>query len=1058
MATKFLKDLERKRKQWIRSTKENDFNQEILLSQLYPDKAHFIYELLQNAEDAQANWVSFDLSGSKLVFIHNGRPFNGKDVDGITSIGRGTKADDINQIGEFGVGFKAVFSYTKTPEIYSGEYNFLIQDLVVPIQINNSNTYNSYTTIILPLNNENKKTQIAIEEIKKGLRKLDESSLLFLSNIKEINCTINGKKFSLKRKESDSVRISITNSNTNKSTDWLRFKKYINDSKSLFVSLAFKVEKIENKSQIVPINGHVSIYFPTTKETSNLKFHIHAPFSSTVARDSIIDNNKNDKLRDSILELIPDALDYIERNEISDFSFMRCLPIVDDNLPEFYYPFMERFVYMFNNRNHLLTENKNFRPAQNCFRAPRSVKNLISINDFSLLIGLPTDAKAYWIINPPQRNSREDKFIQSLAVREYTSKDIVNAFIELIDSFRYIDENAKERFNQIFSDKSNDWIKNLYSLLYEGMKSFIFRYDDLKMLIKLQNGSFNFEKKDCFFIPETNKDTTKDFIVHPDVYDDSEDKDNSKKFLEKLGVKQLELKDEINLILESYENVNEIDIADHKKHFQQFLNYYEDKRDVTLFKNKYLLVNEDNELVPPDYILVDEPYAETYLRYVKGTADRKLLSDIYFELSKQATFKKFLSAIGAHFSLPIEKRGIEEHREYDELIDREGSESEYTKNEDFFIFGKKRLSQEDYNYSWLVWNAMKNRDKRIFEAKYRRVKNSEMKTKPSSLIITLKESPWIPDKEGVFHKPEDISLDSLDKKFADSYNNSNGWLDEINFGKKLKQTTERYQQLNKILKEEYGYELNFIEKLLKANPTEEDLKSFFKLIESRKQNQSKEQNEEKPSLKSAFDKHRRDVEKNDREINPSIVKDEIEYRKKSQENYNKKLRKSNKNIQYSYNASKVKVGKDETRDFLITQYHGHCQICGFTFDKKNGHGKYFEVFDWFSEKISKQKINIIDAGSSLSLCPNCHAALKYGDFDLERISILIEEEDELKQKSFEDFTELLESKTGYTEIPEIFDFIEMDMYKIPIRLLNKPRHIYYTEEHFLLFYNLMTMD
>lgn len=43
-----------------------------LLSQFYPDKNHFIYELLQNAEDAGATSVRFKVLPEKLTFIHNG--------------------------------------------------------------------------------------------------------------------------------------------------------------------------------------------------------------------------------------------------------------------------------------------------------------------------------------------------------------------------------------------------------------------------------------------------------------------------------------------------------------------------------------------------------------------------------------------------------------------------------------------------------------------------------------------------------------------------------------------------------------------------------------------------------------------------------------------------------------------------------------------------------------------------------------------------------------------------------------------------------------------------
>ena len=105
-----------------------------LLTDLYPDNAHFIYELLQNAEDAGASKVHFVLHTDRLEFEHNGHElFDIDDVKSITSIGNSTKkADDPTNIGKFGIGFKAVFAYTNTPKIESDEFHFCIRNMVVP--------------------------------------------------------------------------------------------------------------------------------------------------------------------------------------------------------------------------------------------------------------------------------------------------------------------------------------------------------------------------------------------------------------------------------------------------------------------------------------------------------------------------------------------------------------------------------------------------------------------------------------------------------------------------------------------------------------------------------------------------------------------------------------------------------------------------------------------------------------------------------------------------------------------------------------------------------------
>ncbi|MBI5102009.1 MAG: ATP-binding protein [Nitrospirae bacterium] len=136
----FLKNLLEKRLKWVEASRENDFEEGIqrLLTDLYPDTAHFIFELLQNAEDAQSTHVLFDLKKDVLTVTHNGkRLFNNKDVESITSIAVSTKKDDITQIGKFGIGFKAVFAYTKSPCIYSVEFAFKIRDLVCPQPIEN---------------------------------------------------------------------------------------------------------------------------------------------------------------------------------------------------------------------------------------------------------------------------------------------------------------------------------------------------------------------------------------------------------------------------------------------------------------------------------------------------------------------------------------------------------------------------------------------------------------------------------------------------------------------------------------------------------------------------------------------------------------------------------------------------------------------------------------------------------------------------------------------------------------------------------------------------------
>ena len=58
-----IEALSAKRRNYIEAARDNGFEEGLrtLLADLYPDNAHFIYELLQNAEDAGAREVTFDL-------------------------------------------------------------------------------------------------------------------------------------------------------------------------------------------------------------------------------------------------------------------------------------------------------------------------------------------------------------------------------------------------------------------------------------------------------------------------------------------------------------------------------------------------------------------------------------------------------------------------------------------------------------------------------------------------------------------------------------------------------------------------------------------------------------------------------------------------------------------------------------------------------------------------------------------------------------------------------------------------------------------------------------
>ena len=92
------------------------------------DSQRFIYELLQNADDAsnQNNKldVQIDFIEDFLIVSHKGEPFSRIDIESISSAGDGTKTSDANKTGFKGIGFKSVFSHSNCVIIKSKEVCF----------------------------------------------------------------------------------------------------------------------------------------------------------------------------------------------------------------------------------------------------------------------------------------------------------------------------------------------------------------------------------------------------------------------------------------------------------------------------------------------------------------------------------------------------------------------------------------------------------------------------------------------------------------------------------------------------------------------------------------------------------------------------------------------------------------------------------------------------------------------------------------------------------------------------------------------------------------------
>ena len=309
----------------------NDRSSEII-SNLYSSSSfHFVFELLQNAEDAKATNVEFFLKKDRLYFVHDGRPFNIDDIKSITNYGDSTKSQTKDKIGKFGIGFKSVFQITKIPEIYSPTYSFKIQDKNIPIEISNDQK-NNKTTFVFPF-----KEQAPINILHKEFNDLDEEIILFLKNIKSITVYIDKTKKVLTREIDNNFAIITKAITANRTTTtfedkYLFFAEPACTNTNFNIAVAYKCNE-EGAIDTDQQTKFVNVFFPT-QISYGLKFYINAPFETTPTRESIkstSESETNNKLFEQLVELYGKSLLKIRNLNLITPKFLQFLPITWGN-------------------------------------------------------------------------------------------------------------------------------------------------------------------------------------------------------------------------------------------------------------------------------------------------------------------------------------------------------------------------------------------------------------------------------------------------------------------------------------------------------------------------------------------------------------------------------------------------------------------------------------------------------------------------------------------------------------------------------------------------------
>lgn len=542
----------------------------------YSDQAHFIYELLQNANDSKATTSAFHLTLDGLYFRHNGKiafSISNPDtededkeknllghINSITAIANSNKTE--SSIGKFGVGFKAVFQYSETPHIYDPNFQFKISRFIVPVKLESDlpNREKNETVFYFPFDKNDMPKERAYQDILGKLKKLIYPTL-FLSNLEEVSWETDNETGKYIKK--------ITTSEHREGITYKKLELYqqigIEQTKeSLFLFTSFIDNQnhaysigyfLDEKGKLIPKSLSAFCFFPT-KQTTNLNFILHAPFLLTDSREGIKQfENHNTKMIELLAQLAADSLLILKDLKLVDDDIIRIIPY---KYPaDFFSPFYNSIKKKFEKEELLPAKGGIYAQRDNAYWAQDNpVINLFSDEQLADLIG---NKNAKWVFRNFVRNQTgKDDLLKNYITNCSNSWYEMNHLLDRIGA-NFIEAQSDEwlyQFYEYLSKNNSYWdkVKTKPIFLNQNRKAVAaFENNKLRIFLPDNDGegyhTLNtdlFKKTDSILVDEQLKEKSK-------KQETIEEKISlARQFYEKFGILEHTVADEIEEAIERF--------------------------------------------------------------------------------------------------------------------------------------------------------------------------------------------------------------------------------------------------------------------------------------------------------------------------------------------------------------------------------------------------------------------------------------------------------------------------------------------------------------------------
>lgn len=540
-----------------------------LSSDIYSESQRFVFELIQNADDASKdtyNEIHFDFLPNCLIVSHNGKPFDENDIISLTGAGASTKRADPTKTGYKGIGFKSVFGKSERVTVFSDGYQFRFDKSVhksklpwqiIPLWTELSELSNGIQESISD-NNYAVSTIIEIKNPEELLKELNEllsngHILLFLRRVSKISVSNNGKAFSTIEKKITSQETSFNEATLYKDgeeiSSWLtktfeqitipadtkdelrqdeKTPEKLKDADFTEISFAAKIEEGKLKS-LKSEESLIFTYLPTKVSDFEFPFLINGSFLTNAARERLHEDRIWNKwLFKLTAEKIIDWLEILAKSKFK----LQILQL----LPSKFGSIHNELIISFNQSLEKAAKQKAFIPSKNA-KLKKITDIVIDKTGLSELSFLTPLTVIGFINQIENTNFKTDSFINSQLQRTDKLRSFGAMFFEtenledffLSDIFKNNHQPPENFFlieyfhSKAAKDESKEWNQKL--------KSIPFIYAKGKKLKSPQSVCF----PSIDFETEFGEGVS---VIHSEVYPKIQNNSKIRSWLELLGVKE----------------------------------------------------------------------------------------------------------------------------------------------------------------------------------------------------------------------------------------------------------------------------------------------------------------------------------------------------------------------------------------------------------------------------------------------------------------------------------------------------------------------------------------